>query len=602
MYLKLSNIPNWVFENSEILKTLKEDCINENNNELNYIPFLTQYDDNQFDFSNIFQKENSYLNLDNYMTIYLDIFQFLDFICFEIPFYQLIQPKNYYHLKDIFESNNKLKTHFEKNIKGVQHYAFHMRRFNNNVHLFNYNNNDDFSLNESNYLHTIDNYIKESIELDQYDWLFWFIKNVNSLNQYEDLLFKFDYTNVSLKTFDLLYNINKVCYPNICESIVKYRKSELFQKYVKEIKKTYNDEALFKPAFERHRNEDLIKHCEFVKLILNHGYKFHFVYEYSKNTYYSNNPLLMKYMYENYKEVIDKNVVDICPVLHYLCFNSNICTYQEKCDILDFFIKNYNGIFKMNKLLQFVFRIENRLDNNDKDKYDLPFILTFMERTEHHNNIYSYMVYLYFNYKPGIENYINDSEMNKYDVNKFTNTGNYDVNKFTNTGNYDVNKFTNTGNYDVNKFTNTGNYDVNKFTNTFKYVLCYKNVDYVNLYITHKLYSSDNHLYDNSYYIKYATYDINIFKTLYKNKIGNIHLNDILFMDAYNNCNPNVILFMLEHKYVPSKTVKNMISHDYHQHIGINQVEINGIIQVEKYYSNIEFINKEKIYHMICVN
>lgn len=578
MYLNLSNIPSWVFENSDILKTLKEDCKedDENQNELHYIPFLTDYDQNQFDFSNIFQKEHPYLNLDNYMTIYLDIFKFLDFICFEIPFYQLLEPKNYNHLKHIFESNKVLKTHFEKNIKGIQHYAFHFKRFNNNIHLFNYDNNDeDFLLqpyDQTKYIHDIDNYIKESIELDQYDWLVWFIKNVNPLYQYEHLLFEFNYSNVSLKTFDLLYNINKVCYPNICESIVKYRKSELFQKYVKEIKKTYNDEALFKPAFERHKNEDLTIHMEFVKLMLNHGYKFHFVYEYSKNTYYSNNPLLMNYMYENYKEVIDKNVVDICPVIHYLCLNSNICTYQEKCDILDFFIKNYHGIFQMEKLLQFVFRIENRLDNNDKDKYDLPFILTFMERTGHMNNIHSYMVYLYFNYKTGIETYIESSKNNE------TNT------------------------YDITKFTNTYNYDVTKFTNTFKFVLCYKNVDYVNLYIIHKLYSNDNHMYDNTYYIKYATYDINIFKTLYINKIGIINLNDILFMNAYQNYNPNVILFMLENKYVPSKTVKNMISHDYHQHIGINQVEINGIIQVEKYYSNMEFENKEKIYHMICVN
>ncbi len=589
MYLNLSNIPNWVFENSDVLKTLKEDCKedDENQNNLHYIPFLIHHDQNQFDFSNIFQKEHPYLNIDNYISIYLDIFQFLDFICFEIPFYQLLEPKNYNHLKHIFDSNKVLKTHFEKTIKGIQHYAFHFKRFNNNIHLFNYDNDDEDFLSqpydETKYIHDIDNYIKESIELDQYDWLVWFIKNVNSLYQYEHLLFKFNYNNVSLKTFDLLYNINKVCYPNICESIVKYRKSELFEKYVKEIKKTYNDEALFKAAFERQHNEDLIKQMEFVKLMLNHGYKFHFVYEYSKNTYYSNNPLLMNYMYENYKEVIDKNVVDICPVIHYLCLNSNICTYQEKCDILDFFIKNYNGIFKMEKLLQFVFRIENRLDNNDKDKYDFPFILTFMERANHMNSIHSYMVYLFFNYKPGIETYIESSKNNQ------TNT-------------YELSKFANICNYDVTKFTNICNYDVTKFTNTFKFVLCYKNVDYVNLYITHKLYSNDNHLYDNSYYIKYATYDINIFKMLYNHKIGITHLNDMLFIDAYHNCNPNVILFMLENKYIPSKTVKTIVAHEYKQHIEVNQVEINGIIQVEKFYSKMEFENKEKIYNMICVN
>ena len=557
MYLNLWNIPNWVFENSDVLKTLKEDCIHENDkNELHYIPFLIQYDNIEFDFSNIFQKENAYLNLDNYMLLYFDILQFLDFICFEIPFYKLIEPKDYFHLKDILDSHEELKVHFEKNIKGIQHYAFYIKKFNNNVHLFNCNNDiDDFlyQYNETKYNHEIDNYIKESIELDQYDWLVWFIKNIHSLN-YEHLLFNFDYSNVSLKTFDLLYNINKTCYPNICESIVKYRKSEFFHKYVKEIKKTYNDEALFRQTFERHHNEDLIKHMEFIKLMINYGYKFHFIYEYSKNTYYSNNPLLMNYMYENYKEIINKNVVDICPVIHYLCLHNNICTYEEKSDILDFFIKNYHGIFKMEKLIHFVFRIDNRLDNHDKNNYDLPFILSFIERIGYNNNIYSYILYLYFNYKVGIETYIN-----------------------------------------VSKNSENNQYEVSKFANTFKYILTYKNIDYIDFYITHKLYSNDNQLYDNSYYIKYATYDINIFKMLYNNKIGNIHLNDNIFIDAYQNSNPHVILFMLENKYIPSKTVKNRIRHDYNQHIGVNQVEMNGIIEVEKYYSNHEFINKEKI-------
>lgn len=538
MYLNLSNIPNWVFENSDVLNTLKENS--DNINELEYIPFLTEYN-NTFDFSQIFQKDNAYLNLDNYLSIYLDIFQFLDFICFEIPFYKLIEPKDYSYISHILNENNIAKIHFEKNIKGVQYYAFHFK---------------ELILS----LYELDKYFQESIELDQYDWIYWFIKNVTNLSNYQHMLFNFDYSNISLKTFDLLYNINKVCYPNICESIVKHRKSELFIKYVNQIKGSYHNESLFKPAFQRNRNEDLTTHMEFVKLMLNHGYKFNFVYEYSKNTYNSNNPLLMDYMYENYKEKIDTNVIDICPVLHSLCLNSNICTYQEKCDILDFFIKNYNGIFQMEKLLQFVFRTDNQLDNNNKDRYDLPFILTFIEKSGHHNNIYSYMLYLYFNYNAGIETYIKSS-----------------------------------------KNSQNNQYDVNKFTNTFKYVLTYKNVDYVNFYITHKLYSNDDNLYDNSYYIKYATYDTNIFKTLYKNKIGVIDLHDTIFMDAYQNSNINVILFMIENKYIPSKYVKNMISNNYHQHIGINQVEMNGVIQVEKYYNNMEFENKEKIYKMICI-
>ncbi len=541
MYINLSNIPQWVLENSLFLKTLKEDCMNDNDNDDNYyIPLLNHYDQT-FDFMNVFQKNEPYLNLDNYISIYLDLYIFLDFIGFEIPFYQLIQPKDYKHISHILFENNELYNHFVNQIIGVQYYAFHIKEFNN------------IKKDE------IDIYLQKSIENNDYEWIVWFIKNVDNLWDYEHILFNFDYSNVSTKTFDLLYNINNVCYPNICESIIKYRKSELFIKYVNKIKSTYHNESLLRLAFERQPKENLITHMEFIKLMLNNGYEFHFVYEYSKHTYYSNNRLIMDYMYENYKEKINKNVVDICPVIHYLSLNSNICTYKEKCDILDFFIINYNGIFKMEKLLQFVFKTENQISNNDKNRYDLQFILTFMERVGHSNNIYSYMLYLYFNYKPGIETYIESSKYN-----------------------------------DI--------YDIVKFRNTFKYVLTYKNVDYVNFYITHKLYSNDDNLYDNSYYIKYATYDINIFKMLYINKIGIIDLRDPIFMDAYSNSNINVILFMIQNKYVPSKYVKNMISTDYNQHLGINQVEINGVIQVEKYYTNIEFENKEKIYKMICVN
>ncbi len=569
MYIHLSNIPNWVFENSDFLQTLNEN----KDGSIQYIPFLIKYDEvnnHYFDFSNIFQKTNPYLDLDNYLSIYLDIYTFLDFIHFKIPFYKLIEPKDYNHIIHILKENNELCQHFKKNIKGVQHYAFHLKKYNHHIQLFDYDYRD---YDENKFTTDLDEYIKESIELDDYDWLKWFMENVNRLYDYEHILFNFDYSNVSLKTFDLLYNVSKQVYPNMCEYIVIYRKSEIFEKYVNKIKETYNNEPLLKSAFERQKwlrkndknhyyyaKEDLTTHMEFVKLMLNHGYGFHFMNEYSKNTYHSNNPLLMKYMYENYKDKIDKNVVDICPVIHQLSLNTNICTYQEKCDILDFFITNYNGVFKMEKLLQIIFRTENKLDNNDKQNYDIQFILKFIESIGQTNNIYSYMLYLYFNYNTGIESYIKN--------------------------NYDS----------INE-----RYDISKFTNTFKYVLIYKNVDYVNLYITYKLYSNDSELYDNAYYIKYATYDINIFKTLYKNKIGNIRLHDTIFIDAYQNSNPSVILFMLENKYVPSQTVKNIIARDYQQHIGVNEVEVNGVIQVEKYYNNAEFVNKEKIYKMICL-
>jgi hypothetical protein len=345
----------------------------------------------------------------------------------------------------------------------------------------------------------------------------------------------------------------------MCEYIIKYRKSELFIKYINQIKKAYNDESLLRLAFERQPNENLTTHMEFVKLMLNNGYKFHFVYEYSKNTYYSNNPLLMDYMYKNYKEKIDKNIVDICPVLYSISLKNNICNFNEKMQILDFFIKNYTKTIQMEKLLHYIFSISSKADNLNKNIYDFDFICTLIEHSGNINNIYSYMVYLYFNYKCGIETYI-ESCKNK----------------------------------------DNENYDISKFRNTFKYVLLFRNVDYIDFYMKNKLYSNDG--FNESIYLKYVLYDENLFKMIYKHKIGNIQLNDSLFISAYENYNIHIILFMIQEKYIPSNHVKAMIANDYTQSVDVNHVEKNGVIEVTKFYTNTQFEYKEKIYNMICVN
>ncbi len=540
MYINLSNIPQWVLEKSVFLKTLKDDCSSDNDNNNYYIPFLNHYD-YTFDFVNVFQKNEPYLNLDNYMSIYLDLYIFLDFIGFEIPFYQLIKPKDYKHLTHILIQNNELYNHFVNQIIGIQYYAFHIKEFNND-------NKDE-----------IDIYLQKSIENDDYEWINWFIKNVDNLCNYEHILFDFDYSNVSTKTFDLLYSINYAFYPNMCEYIIKYRKSELFIKYINQIKSTYNDESLLRLAFKRKYNEDLTTHMEFVKLMLNYGYKFHFVYEYSHNTYYSNNPLLMDYMYTNYKEKIDKNFVDIYVVLHRISLENNICNMDEKKQILNFFMVNYANVIQMEKFLHYTFKIDSNVNNSNKDNYDFDFIQYLIICTENMNNIYSYMIYLYFNYNPGIEGYIKSCKNKESE-----------------------------------------NYDILKFRNTFKYVLSYKNVDYVDFYIKNKLYINDQ--FGENDYLKNVLYDVNLFKIIYKGKIGNIHLNDYLFISAYQNQNLQIILFMLQEKYVPSERIKAMITNDYTQSVEINNVEKNGIIEVKKFYTNAEFEYKEKIYKIICVN
>ncbi len=539
MYIHLSNIPEWVLEKSVFLKTLKEDCFHEIENDNYYIPFLNQYNDT-FDFANVFQKNNPYLNLDNYMNIYLDLYIFLDFIGFEIPFYQLIEAKDYKHISHILFQNNELYHHFVNQIVGIQHYAFHIQRFN------------------PQNMNQLDIYLQKSIENNDYKWIVWFIKNVNKLNHYEHILFDFDYSNVSTKTFDLLYNINYAFYPNMCESIIKYRKSELFMKYVNQMKNTYHDESLLRLAFQRNPNEDLTTHMEFVKLMLNNGYAFHFVYEYSKNTYQSNNPLLMDYMYVHYKEKINKNVVDICPVLHSISFKNNICNHDEKRQILEFFVNHYTNVIQMEKLLHYIFSIHSKMDNLNKNNYDFDFIQYLIIRTGNVDNIYSYMIYLYFNHQTGIESYIENAKINNND------------------------------------------YDISKFRNTFKYLLLFKNIYYIDFYIKNKLYSNDG-LNENEY-LKYVLYDVTLFKLIYKNKIGNIQLNDHLFISAYESYNIHIILFMIQEKYVPSLGVKKLIETDYRESMEVNKIEKNGIIEVTKYYTNTQFEYKEKIYHMICVN
>ena len=57
---------------------------------------------------------------------------------------------------------------------------------------------------------------------------------------------------------------------------------------------------------------------------------------------------------------------------------------------------------------------------------------------------------------------------------------------------------------------------------------------------------------------------------------------------------------MLQEKYVPSERIKEMIKNDYTQSVEINNVEKNGIIEVQKFYTNAEFEYKEKMYNMIC--
>ncbi len=168
------------------------------------------------------------------------------------------------------------------------------------------------------------------------------------------------------------------------------------------------------------------------------------------------------------------------------------------------------------------------------------------------------MIYLYFNHQTGIESYIENAKINNND------------------------------------------YDISKFRNTFKYLLLFKNIYYIDFYIKNKLYSNDG-LNENEY-LKYVLYDVTLFKLIYKNKIGNIQLNDHLFISAYESYNIHIILFMIQEKYVPSLGVKKLIETDYRESMEVNKIEKNGIIEVTKYYTNTQFEYKEKIYHMICVN
>jgi hypothetical protein len=130
--MNLRSLPHWVLDNSDFLRTL---CENEekDDNELCYIPFLTCYDES-YDFGNLFQKDKPYLHLDRFLIIYYDGLIFLDFIGFQIEFYQLIEPK-FYQNELIYEHQEDLKDNplwdkvFQLKEELIEEYKEHLKLF-----------------------------------------------------------------------------------------------------------------------------------------------------------------------------------------------------------------------------------------------------------------------------------------------------------------------------------------------------------------------------------------------------------------------------------------------------------------------------------------
>jgi hypothetical protein len=619
MYLNLNKTPQWVLNKSHFLKTLYEnrDIDNDNDtNSLTYIPFLDKYDVN-YDFSKLFKNDEEYINLELFLSIYFDGLLFLDFINFEIEFYKLIEPNDYRNNTELLRDSN-IYNHFCENIKGLQLFSFNID-LNNNLNVMSF----DYSFKKC---------FKESMELDQYDWILWILNSGHLFNNnfnynyynfnfiFDNDFYDFDFTNLSLKTFNLLHHFNyifqdqqhNIFYTNIYKNIIKYRKIYIFTEYLDLIKNSNNgngnnndiDNIILKNAFKRNINESLMSHFEFVKMILNCGFKFNFEYYYAKYTYYSYNYILMEYMYNNYT-VISNSYVDICSVLNKLSLKTEYCNYDEKVSIIDFFYKYYNNLVYIEKLINNIYNITNKrncLTLNSYNNSDINIMLYIIEKFNKKYNIYSLYLYLYYNLDDCINDYINFIKYileNDIEIEPW-NEDEIDINNMIDTGNISVANAANADDdisaIEIKIDAKIINIKRRYFKNSFKYVLLFKKYEYIDFYIENKLYSEDS---ENDY-LEYVINNITIFKKIYYNiKNSNNVLNDELFMSAYESRSLQVILFMFENNYVPSYYIKKNIDSDYNNMIEINKVAENNNIHIIKYYNNEEFIFVERVYNII---
>ncbi len=516
MFINLYKLPKWVLEQSDFLKTLYEEC--DSSNELSYIPFLNEYDES-YDFSELFQKEKPYLDVELAILIYKDTLQLLDFFGFERPFYQWIEPKKYEWVHDSVDE--RILRHLRTQIHGVQLFAFD---FESLPKMEDMHKMRGFSVVEP--LYEFEPF-RKTVQLNQLDWLEWFISHydgkgqygMNQLVEYIDYLYPTDLSTVSLETFEWLqdrFKIRPFELPALSENIIKSRNLHIFQKYRDEIAKVYQMDLLLLQAIQKNHNESNESHLNFFqKLIVNHTFN---------NDYYlvrisisSENPLLVTYMFRTFHEKMTLVITPIYDKIAKLALSSAPETYFEKCALFDMFQELYPHVIGNEVFIKSTFIRHEIYDHQDPNDtyYDIAFIRYVIERSGHAFTRNAYQVALILHLQDLIDS------------------------------------------YHQNAWSETeGSYDVRPFINQFRIVIKTGNLQNIRFYIDNHLYIHDDERSND--YLMYAIHDIRLFKLIYEygrfRNIGDTHL-----WEAFQRGKCDIVAYMIQRPYQPSSEMKKQI-------------------------------------------
>jgi hypothetical protein len=549
--MNLRSLPNWVLDNSDFLRTLFENE-EKDNNELCYIPFLTCYDES-YDFGDLFQKDKPYLNLDRFLIIYYDGLIFLDFIGFQIEFYQLIEPK-FYQNELIYEHQEDLK---ERTI-GVQHYALRFRDFGNTFqHL------------QSEFL--IERKFVSTILANHHDWILWFIRilenydHENAIINYIEQIFTMneneDFTRMSVETFDFIKTklfIKPFHYPKICEMIIKSYHIPLFEKYHIELKNAYEEEVLLQHAFSGKIKDAQLP---FIQKMFEKGYKFYRGdHSLVQALFSSNHVEIYNYIHTTFYDQVKYVVAPIHKKLYELAIKnlSKDVSFQEKCALCDFFIEKYPTVTQSNSFIKSTFINNDMYNHQNDDFYDKEFITYVIKKTNHLYERNTYLLSIVLK----MQHFMNDYHTYYYNP-------------------------------------NTNCYHLTAFRDYFRIIIRSGIYENINFYIQNELYRNDTDNYKQ--YLEYALYNHHVFKYLYDKGFRNI--NDALIQEAFQERSIETISFLVQHtKYKCTPEVIAYMKNELKKMENIRELlykkkESVDVIQIN--FDESHYQDKKRIYEIV---
>ncbi len=552
MFINLHALPKWVLEKSDFLQTLLENDDGESN-EFTFIPFLTSYDES-YDFGALFQREKPYLDLDRFLIIYYDGLIFLDFIGFQIDFYQLIEPKFY---------QNELIAEFKEDLKdrilGVQHYGLRLVDFANTLpHL-----KSEFHIHRK---------FVQTVSHNHHDWMLWFIQILenydfeNPMTDYIEQIFHVeegheeDFRKMSVETFDLLKNklfIQPFNYPSICENIVKSYHFPLFEKYHVEIRNAYEEEALLSCALRSKANGQMQIH--FLMKMFEKGFTFHRDHAFVQALFASNNVELYKHMHTIFYEKMKNVILPIHKKLYELAIRElhpNM-TFQEKRALCDFFIEKYPNVTRSESFIRCTFENNEIYKHQMDNYYDKEFMLYVMEASNHLFERSTYKVAVVLNMQ---------NILDKYHAHYY--------------------------NPSIQK------YEITAFRDQFRMIIKTGKFENMDFYIRNRLYVNDSDDYKE--YLVYGLYHPMVFKYLYEKGFQDI--NDRVLQEAFDKEKvESVIYIMQKSKY---KCTPQLVSY---MRENIEKMEkMRGLLKEKKdsitiqlNFNEAQYKEKKKIYEIL---